>query len=65
MKYEVGFDIPFVFVYVAMSLDKEQRRNNFIYALKMLESLRTHTLILLGINLELFDNTLKQNYFIL
>lgn len=45
-KYEVGLDVPFEFVYCAMGLDKALRRNNLIYALSMLEAMRTFTLYL-------------------
>lgn len=50
VKYDAGFDIPFEFVYCAMSLDKALKRNNVIYALKMLETMRTYTLYLQAMN---------------
>ncbi|MDQ0430311.1 hypothetical protein QOZ98_003149 [Planomicrobium stackebrandtii] len=50
VKYEVGFDVQFEFVYCAMSLDKALRRNNIIYALNMLETMRTYTLHLQVMN---------------
>lgn len=49
-KYEVGFDLPSEFVYCAISLDKALKRNNVIYALKMLEDMRSYLLILQGLN---------------
>ena len=49
-KYEVGFDVPFEFVYCAIGLDKALRRNNLIYALSMLETMRTYTLYLQAMN---------------
>lgn len=50
VKYEAGFDIPFEFVYCAMSLEKELRRKNLIYAITMLETMRTYTLFLQAMN---------------
>lgn len=50
VQYEVNFDIAFEFVYCALSVDKELRRNNLIYALKMLESMRDYTLIVQAMN---------------
>jgi len=46
VKYEIGLDLPFEFVYCAMGLDKALRRNNLIYALSLLETMRTYTLYL-------------------
>lgn len=43
IQYETG-DIPFEFVYASLALEKELKRNNPIYALKMLETLRELTL---------------------
>lgn len=43
IQYETG-DIPFEFVYASLALEKELKRNNPIYALKMLETLREFTL---------------------
>ncbi|WP_189655264.1 aminoglycoside 6-adenylyltransferase [Bacillus sp. HNG] len=48
--YDVGFDVPFEFVYCAMSLEKALKRNNVIYALKMLETMRTYTLLVQAMN---------------
>ena len=50
VQYEVNFDIAFEFVYCALSVDKELRRNNLIYALKMLEKMRDFTLIVQAMN---------------
>lgn len=50
VKYEAGLDVPFEFVYCAMGLDKALRRNNLIYALSMLETMRTYTLYLQAMN---------------
>ncbi|MGN7386331.1 aminoglycoside 6-adenylyltransferase [Sporosarcina sp. SAFN-015] len=50
VQYEVNFDIAFEFVYCALSVDKEMKRNNFIYALKMLDSMREYTLIVQAMN---------------
>lgn len=50
VKYEPGIDLPFEFVYCALSLDKALRRNNLIYALNMLETMRTYTLYLQAMN---------------
>lgn len=49
-KCDVGLDIPFEFVYCALSLEKAIKRNNLIYASKMLEAMRTYTLIVQSIN---------------
>ncbi|WP_421378302.1 aminoglycoside 6-adenylyltransferase [Bacillus salacetis] len=50
LKYNVGFDLPFEFVYCARSLEKELNRNNLIYALRMLEEMREFTLIVQALN---------------
>lgn len=50
VQYEVNFDIVFEFVYSAFSVDKELKRNNLIYALKMLENMREYTLIVQAMN---------------
>ncbi|MCA1031214.1 aminoglycoside 6-adenylyltransferase [Bacillus timonensis] len=50
IKYNVGFDVAFEFVYCALSLEKELKRNNVIYALKMLEEMRDFTLIVQALN---------------
>lgn len=50
LKYEPGFDVPFEFVYCAMSLEKELSRKNLIYAITMLETMCTHTLFLQAMN---------------
>lgn len=49
-KYNVGIDIPFEFCYCALALEKELKRKNFIYALKMIEELRDLTLIVQALN---------------
>ncbi|MRG85297.1 aminoglycoside 6-adenylyltransferase [Salinibacillus xinjiangensis] len=50
VKYETDIDVPFEFVYCALSLHKALRRTNVIYALKMLEKMRTYTLYLQAMN---------------
>jgi predicted nucleotidyltransferase len=50
VKYNVGVDVAFEFVYCALSLEKELKRNNFIYALKKLEDMRDYTLIVQSLN---------------
>ena len=50
IKYNIGIDVPFEFVYCALALEKELKRNNFIYALKMLEKMRDFTLIVQALN---------------
>lgn len=50
VKYGLGFDISFEFVYCSLSFEKELSRNNFIYALKMLEQMREYTLIVQALN---------------
>lgn len=50
VKYNVEIDIPFEFVYCALALEKELKRNNLIYALKMLEDMRDFTLIVEVLN---------------
>lgn len=50
VKYNVGFDVVFEFVYCALALEKELKRNNFIYALKKLEDMRDYTLIVQALN---------------
>ncbi|MCG3086484.1 aminoglycoside 6-adenylyltransferase [Sporosarcina cyprini] len=45
VKYNVGMDVPFEFVYCSLALEKELKRNNMIYALKMLEDMRGFTLL--------------------
>lgn len=52
IKYDVELDAPFEFVYCAISLDKALRRKNLIYALSMLETMRTYTLYLQAMNEE-------------
>ncbi|WP_155982722.1 aminoglycoside 6-adenylyltransferase [Paucisalibacillus sp. EB02] len=49
-KYDVAIDKPFEFVYCAVSLDKAMKRNNLSYAVKMLETMRTYTLIVQALN---------------
>lgn len=50
VKYNVGIDVAFEFVYCALALEKELKRNNFIYALKKLEDMRDFTLIVQALN---------------
>ncbi|MFT9596311.1 aminoglycoside 6-adenylyltransferase [Mesobacillus sp.] len=50
VKYNVGFDVAFEFVYCALALEKELKRNNYIYALKKLEDMRDYTLIVQALN---------------
>ena len=50
IQYELNFDIVFEFVYCALSVDKELKRKNLIYALKMLEKMREYTLIVQAMN---------------
>lgn len=50
VKYDVNIDVAFEFVYCALGLDKELKRNNLIYALKMLENMRDYTLIVQALN---------------
>ncbi|GGD25507.1 aminoglycoside 6-adenylyltransferase [Pontibacillus salipaludis] len=49
-KYRLGFDISFEFVYCFLSFEKELKRNNLIYALKMLEQMRDYTLTVQALN---------------
>jgi len=50
VKYNVNIDVPFEFVYCTLALEKELKRNNLIYALKMLEKMRDYTLIVQAMN---------------
>ena len=50
VKYNVNSDVVFEFVYSALVLEKELKRNNLIYALKMLEDMRDYTLIVQALN---------------
>ncbi len=50
MKYGTGADLPFEFVYASLSFDKELKRNNPIYGLRMLEEMRECTLIIQALN---------------
>lgn len=50
VRYNVGFDLPFEFVYCTLSMQKELKRNNLIYALRMLEEMREFTLIVQAFN---------------
>ncbi|WP_102262654.1 aminoglycoside 6-adenylyltransferase [Mesobacillus jeotgali] len=52
IKYNVGVDVAFEFVYCALALEKELKRSNFIYALKKLEDMRDYTLIVQALNEE-------------
>lgn len=49
-KYDVGFDLPFEFAYCVMSFEKALMRQNLIYALKMLETMRSYILIVQALN---------------
>ena len=50
VKYNVNSDVVFEFVYSALAVEKELKRNNLIYALKMLENMRDYTLIVQALN---------------
>ncbi|WP_409250798.1 aminoglycoside 6-adenylyltransferase [Bacillus sp. SCS-153A] len=50
VRYNVGFDLPFEFVYCSLSMQKELKRKNLIYALRMLEEMREFTLIVQALN---------------
>ncbi|MGL4820465.1 MAG: hypothetical protein ACRC5C_10875, partial [Bacilli bacterium] len=51
VKYEMAnFDVVFEFTYSALGLDKELKRNNLIYALKLLDNMRDYTLIIQATN---------------
>lgn len=50
IKYEVNIDVPFEFVYCANNFYKELQRNNVIYAIKMLETMRNYTLLVQAMN---------------
>jgi hypothetical protein len=50
VKYNVGIDVVFEFVYCALALEKELKRNNLNFALKMLEEMRDFTLIVQALN---------------
>ncbi|MDN4606461.1 aminoglycoside 6-adenylyltransferase [Sporosarcina highlanderae] len=50
VKYEVNIDIQFEFAYSALSVKKELKRNNLIYALKMLENMREYILLVQAMN---------------
>lgn len=50
VRYNVGFDLPFEFVYCTLSMQKELKRNNLIYALRMLEEMRGFTLSVQALN---------------
>ncbi|MED1864434.1 aminoglycoside 6-adenylyltransferase [Fictibacillus nanhaiensis] len=50
IKYATFEDPVFEFVYCYIRLDKELKRNNLVYALKMLESMRDYTLIVQALN---------------
>lgn len=50
VKYNVNIDVAFEFVYCALALEIELKRNNLIYALKMLEDMRNYTLIVQALN---------------
>ncbi|MFC5602026.1 aminoglycoside 6-adenylyltransferase [Sporosarcina koreensis] len=50
VKYDVNIDIAFEFVYCALSMDKELKRHNFIYSMKMLEKMRDYLLLAQAMN---------------
>ena len=50
VKYNLDSDLVFEFVYSALVVEKELKRNNLIYALKMLENMRDYTLIIQALN---------------
>lgn len=50
VKYATFEDPAFEFFYCYIRLDKELKRNNLVYALKMLESMRDYTLIVQAMN---------------
>lgn len=50
IKYNVNIDVVFEFVYCTMALEKELKRNNLIFALKMLEKMRDYTLTVQALN---------------
>ena len=50
VKYDIGIDLPFEFVYCTIGLDKALRRNNLIYAMGLLETMRTYILYLQAMN---------------
>ncbi|MGA4719921.1 aminoglycoside 6-adenylyltransferase [Fictibacillus nanhaiensis] len=50
MKYATFEDPVFEFVYCYIRFDKELKRDNFVYALKMLESMRDYTLLVQTMN---------------
>ncbi|WP_417900185.1 aminoglycoside 6-adenylyltransferase [Bacillus haimaensis] len=50
VKYPVQDDVVFEFFYSSLKLDKELKRNNLIYALKMLETMRDCTLQVQAMN---------------
>ncbi|MCM3710403.1 aminoglycoside 6-adenylyltransferase [Sporosarcina luteola] len=50
VKYDVNVDIAFEFVYSALSLNKELKRGNLIYSLKMLETMRDYVLLAQSMN---------------
>ncbi|RSD28748.1 aminoglycoside 6-adenylyltransferase [Mesobacillus subterraneus] len=50
VQYDVNEDAVFEFVYCALRMEKELRRNNLIYALKMLEMMRDVVLQVQALN---------------
>ncbi|MDW0116816.1 aminoglycoside 6-adenylyltransferase [Sporosarcina thermotolerans] len=50
VTYEVNIDLPFEFAYCALNVNKELKRNNLIYALKMLERMREYVLLVQAMN---------------
>ncbi|WJY28300.1 aminoglycoside 6-adenylyltransferase [Sporosarcina trichiuri] len=50
VQYETGIDLPFEFAYCAHSAKKALNRNNPIYALQMLETMRTYLLYIQAMN---------------
>ncbi|VDG96569.1 Uncharacterised protein [Lysinibacillus sphaericus] len=50
VKYDIYSDIAFEFFYCTIGLDKELKRNNFIYALKLLDTMREYILHVQAMN---------------
>lgn len=50
VKYDVYSDIAFEFFYCTLGLEKELKRNNLIYALKLLETMRDYILHIQAMN---------------
>lgn len=50
VHYETGMDLPFEFAYCAHSAKKALNRRNLIYALQMIETMRTYVLYIQAMN---------------